>query len=89
MIGLIGISKKYDDVRYIIDIMSSLYPDNMICKLIQGSFFRMFLVSLTNECLIKKCNDQTNQFIFLSAWPIPTIYMYINITISYNKIAIP
>ena len=33
MIGLIGISKKYDDVRYIIDIMSSLYPDNMICKL--------------------------------------------------------
>ena len=33
---IIGILNENDDVRYSIDIMNSLYPDNLICKIILG-----------------------------------------------------
>ena len=53
LIGLIDILNQNDDVRYSIDIMTSLYRDNLICKIISGLICRMLPVSLMNVSLFK------------------------------------
>ena len=53
LIGLIDILNQNDDVRYSIDSMTSLYRDNLICKIILGIICRMFPVSLMNVSLFK------------------------------------